>query len=243
MARTAARTAAAATWKRHIDPVEPAARERGVVHRRRAAVCDRVADDADDRRAPGDARRCHRFVRTRSGASGQEGTAPQQRPNARTASPRHRLGFTHSLARRARPAPRPAGRSARGRASRRRSRGRSGGRTRPSAGSPPCSPQMPIFSFGARRAAALDGDAHRARRRPLSIDCERIARIDLARRRTGRGSGPRRRATGRGRLGEVVGAEREELGALGDLVGGQRGARHLDHRADRIARTSRLSRP
>ena len=33
-------------------------------------------------------------------------------------------------------------------------------------------------------------------------------------------------------LGQVVGAEGEELGGLGDLAGGQRRARHLDHRAD-----------
>src|SRR6266702_7705688 len=35
-----------------------------------------------------------------------------------------------------------------------------------------------------------------------------------------------------GRLREVVGAEGEELGCLGDLSGGQRGARQFDHRAD-----------
>src|SRR4051812_16819697 len=33
-------------------------------------------------------------------------------------------------------------------------------------------------------------------------------------------------------LGQVVGAEREELRGLGDLAGGHRRARHLDHRAD-----------
>ena len=35
-------------------------------------------------------------------------------------------------------------------------------------------------------------------------------------------------------LGEVVGAEREELGLLRDLVGGHRAARDLDHRADQV---------
>ena len=35
-------------------------------------------------------------------------------------------------------------------------------------------------------------------------------------------------------LGEVVGAEGEELGHLGDLVGDERGARRLDHRADEV---------
>ena len=37
-----------------------------------------------------------------------------------------------------------------------------------------------------------------------------------------------------GRLGEVVGAEGEELGGLGDLAGAQRGARQLDHGADAV---------
>ena len=35
-------------------------------------------------------------------------------------------------------------------------------------------------------------------------------------------------------LRQVVGAEREELGDLGDLVGDERGARRLDHRADEV---------
>ena len=37
-----------------------------------------------------------------------------------------------------------------------------------------------------------------------------------------------------GHLGEVVGAEAEEVGLTGDLVGGQGGPRHLDHGADRV---------
>ena len=37
------------------------------------------------------------------------------------------------------------------------------------------------------------------------------------------------------RLGEVVRAEGEELGGLRDLVGGERAARDLDHRADEVA--------
>ena len=35
-----------------------------------------------------------------------------------------------------------------------------------------------------------------------------------------------------GRLRQIVGAEREELGRLGDFAGQQRGARQFDHRAD-----------
>src|SRR6266511_4589686 len=36
------------------------------------------------------------------------------------------------------------------------------------------------------------------------------------------------------RLRQVVGAEREELGLSGDLVGGEGGARELDHDADQV---------
>ena len=35
-------------------------------------------------------------------------------------------------------------------------------------------------------------------------------------------------------LGQIVGAEAEELGGLGDLAGPQRGARQLDHGADHV---------
>ena len=37
-----------------------------------------------------------------------------------------------------------------------------------------------------------------------------------------------------GGLRQIVGAEAEELGLLGDLVGGQRRARNLDHGADQV---------
>src|SRR5262245_25041773 len=42
-------------------------------------------------------------------------------------------------------------------------------------------------------------------------------------------------AVAEGHLREVVGAEREELRVLGDLVGDERRPRHLDHGADRVA--------
>ena len=45
-------------------------------------------------------------------------------------------------------------------------------------------------------------------------------------------------AEAEGHLGEVVGAEGEEVGLLGDLVGPQRGPRRLDHRADRDVEAS-----
>ena len=35
-------------------------------------------------------------------------------------------------------------------------------------------------------------------------------------------------------LRQVVGAEAEELGILGDLIGDHAGARHFDHRADQV---------
>ena len=37
-----------------------------------------------------------------------------------------------------------------------------------------------------------------------------------------------------GHLGQVVGAEAEELGMLGDLIGGEGSARHLDHGAELV---------
>ena len=52
----------------------------------------------------------------------------------------------------------------------------------------------------------------------------------------GAGSGRRRRAKAEGGLRQVVGAEAEELGVLGDLAGAQRGARQLDHGADEVGR-------
>jgi hypothetical protein len=48
-------------------------------------------------------------------------------------------------------------------------------------------------------------------------------------------------ADAEGRLGQIVGAEGEELGRLGDLGGAQGRARQFDHRADLIARASPLS--
>ena len=41
-------------------------------------------------------------------------------------------------------------------------------------------------------------------------------------------------------LGQVVGAEREEVGVARDLIGDQAGARQLDHRADRCVLDARL---
>ena len=47
-------------------------------------------------------------------------------------------------------------------------------------------------------------------------------------------------AEAQGGLGEVVGAEAEELGLLGDLAGAQGGAGQLDHRADQIVDAAAL---
>jgi hypothetical protein len=49
-------------------------------------------------------------------------------------------------------------------------------------------------------------------------------------------------ADAEGGLRQVVGAEREELGALGDLARPERGARQLDHRADQIGGLPPVSR-
>ena len=55
---------------------------------------------------------------------------------------------------------------------------------------------------------------------PRSRYCEKNERLDVV-----AGEAP-------AHLGQVVGAEGEELRRLGDLAGGQRRPRHLDHRAD-----------
>src|SRR5262245_51505810 len=83
-------------------------------------------------------------------------------------------------------------------------------------------------------AAALDPDAHQ---RADTLDVDRRERIlledlpllvDLQEL-----SGVVPRIAER-QLRHVVGAEGEELRVLGDLAGGQRAARYLDHRADQI---------
>ena len=102
------------------------------------------------------------------------------------------------------------------------------------AGSPPCSPQTPSERPGLGRAALA---------RPRSGPGRRPRRCRSSRRGW---SGPvPREVLGqesplgvvageaeRG-LGQVVGAEAEEVGFLGDLLGDQAGPRQLDHRPDR----------
>jgi hypothetical protein len=141
---------------------------------------------------------------------------------------------------RSRPAPPRGGRSARGRASRTRSRARLVAEVDDD-GSPPCSPQMPSLS---------DSFVAGPSRRPSR---------PAGRRPSGRGSGTDRRRGSPGRgsragsarvvarvaereLRQVVGAEAEEVGDLGDLVGGDRRTRDLDHRADLDSRAPVKSR-
>ena len=109
------------------------------------------------------------------------------------------------------------------------------------AGSPPCSPQMPSLRSGrvARPRSAASGPARP--RRPgrgvwngspwkmlgLQVGVEELAGI-VARQ-------------AQRHLGEIVGAEAEEGGVLGDLAGLQGRARQLDHGADQIVRARRPS--
>src|SRR5581483_153279 len=90
---------------------------------------------------------------------------------------------------------------------------------------------------GPRLAAALGAEAHELAH-PVPVDGdERVDLEDRPLRVVGedrRGIVARQPEAG---LGEVVGAEREELGAClagGDLVGLERGARQLDHGADLV---------
>ncbi len=109
-------------------------------------------------------------------------------------------------------------------------------------GSPPCSPQTPSFSSGLRLAAEPRAhphhlpDAGRVERlegravEDLHVDVARQhATLDVVAAEAERG------------LGEVVGAEREEVGVAGDLVGLEAGARKLDHRPDQVVARGRCS--
>ena len=100
-------------------------------------------------------------------------------------------------------------------------------------GSPPCSPQTPSLRCCLRLAAqprahphqlADAGRVDRLERRAvddlaLEVGGEEL-RLDVVAREAER------------RLREVVRAEREEVGVVGDLVGQEARARQLDHRAD-----------
>ena len=103
---------------------------------------------------PARCRRGDRPGRSSDSSSTEAGHAPVGVPSAADGDNARRRP------RRAPPGPRRAGRAARGRASTRRSRARGRGRTRPSAGSPPCSPQMPSLISGFGAACALDRDPH-----------------------------------------------------------------------------------
>ena len=89
------------------------------------------------------------------------------------------------------------------------------------------------LELGPRLAAALAADLDQLADALLSSDSNgsfRGCRLP----RTPGGTSPRRRARAERRLRQVVGAEREELRRLGDLVGASGGARQLDHRADEV---------
>ena len=124
------------------------------------------------------------------------------------------------------PGPPRVARSARGTASNSRSPCRPCGRTSTLSGSPPCSPQMPTFRcwpcFALRLVAALlDADLDQL---ADAVDVDRLERID----RQDLFLQVRRHealdvvaAEAERHLRQVVGAEAEELGLLGDLVGGR----------------------
>ena len=81
-----------------------------------------------------------------------------------------------------------------------------------------------------RGAARLGGDPHQLSDALAVEDLERVLRQDLAVDVLQQELALRVvAAEAVGHLGQVVRAEAEELGVLGDLAGGQRPARHLDH--------------
>ena len=102
------------------------------------------------------------------------------------------------------------------------------------AGSPPCSPQMPSLRSGRvlrpRSTADLDQLADAlVVERDEGVVLEDAALLVVLQERAGVVA-----AEAEGGLGQVVGAEGEELGRLGDLAGAQAGARQLDHGADQV---------
>ena len=101
-------------------------------------------------------------------------------------------------------------------------------------GSPPCSPQMPTLRSGRVRRPALDADLDQLADALLVEHREGVGGQQLLLEVVGQELADVVAAVAERHLGQVVGPEREELGVLGDLVGDQRGARHLDHGADRV---------
>ena len=101
--------------------------------------------------------------------------------------------------------------------------------------SPPCSPQIPIFSLGRVLRPRSNGpfDQH--------ADAGDVERLERVRREycrlclvhvVGQEAASIIARKAHGGLRQVVGAERKELGDFGNLVREQRGARQLDHGAD-----------
>ena len=101
-------------------------------------------------------------------------------------------------------------------------------------GSPPCSPQMPTLSLGRVFRPALDADLDHLADTFLVEHREGIVREQLLLEVEGQELADVVPAVAEGHLRQVVGAEREEVRVLGELVGDQRRARHLDHGADRV---------
>ena len=89
---------------------------------------------------------------------------------------------------------------------------------------------------------SLDGDAT-SRRRPRcrSTRTARPPKIPCSRYRAKNAASTSSREKPQRHLGQVVGAEGEELGRLGDPAGGQRRTRQLDHGADRVERRRRVA--
>ena len=92
----------------------------------------------------------------------------------------------------------------------------------------------PELDVGPRRAALVDRDLHQPGDRVVE-GLERVDRqdpvLDVLEQEAALGVVA---AVAERHLGQVVRAEAEERGVLGDLVGRQGAARHLDHRAELV---------
>ena len=102
------------------------------------------------------------------------------------------------------------------------------------AGSPPCSPQIPSLRSGAAAPAALAGDldqradpGHVQGREGIGLEDPALQIVLHEPRRIVARQAERH-------LGQIIGAEAEELREPGDLLGAKGRPRHLDHGADLI---------
>ena len=126
----------------------------------------------------------------------------------------------------------PIERSARGTGCTRRSPNRPQLQKPTEAGSPPCSPQIPILSLVFVLRPFLNAHFNQLADTFLIERLERVNRDDLVLDVIGQETADVVAAVAERHLGQVVGAEAEEVGVLGDFISRQASTWDLDHGAD-----------